>query len=505
MSITKFPLGQDSISALPENVAKPKYDRSTVKSGIVHIGPSGFFLGHLAVYADDLIASGHKEWGITAVSLKTSRVRDQLSPQDFLYTVHARDQNVQSTRVIGSIKNILVAPENPNQVLELMASPETKLVTLTVTQEGYHFSANGGLNFQSKDIVDSITNSAEPKAAVAFIVEALARRMDKGLDPFAVMSCDNVNSNGDKLRQTVLAYAGIRSKELRHWIEERVDFPNTMVDRIVPKYVDASTRYIEDTFGYVDRNPILTEPHRQLVVGHPDPKNLPPFDKVGATYVKDVEPYELAKIRLLNGGHMALGIMGRLHGYTYTDEALANPAMRKFMEGYMKEVTHTLKPVPGFDVDNYIEGLFTRLENPHMKDELQRLARNGVSKLGSRFLGPLKEAIAHDLPRDHMVDAVAGWVKYLQKADPQSFPIDDQAAYDMQLVALAKSLNGDVRSILSAEIWGSLSGDRTFAQELQEAYAAQAGEHNPGLNLKATYNGHNSGSCKETASRLDIS
>lgn len=420
-------LCSQNIGNINSGVAVPVYDRDAVKTGIVHIGPSAFFRGHLAVYIDDLLAQGETEWGICAVSLKSSGVRDALKDQDYLYSVVEQSTQSNSTRVIGSIKDILVAAENPQAVLDKMASPDIKLVSLTVTQGGYYYK-NGNLDFDDQDIKADLLRADEPTSTVGYIVKALEMRMDRGLPPFRVMSCDNLPGNGTILRNVVLAYASQRSPQLRDWIANNVDFPSTMVDRIVPKTTAAHIDNHNQQYNLADNWPIYTEKFRQFVIEKP--KNGPAFpqlDRVGALLTDDVASYELMKIRLLNGTHMALGITGRLAGYTYAHEAVADPKIRTYISGLMNDMEGTLPDMPGVSIPDYKTSIFERLDSPFMKDELARLARNGTDKVDSRFLQPLRDATSCKKECNNITFAVASWVEYLKHASTAFDILDEKA------------------------------------------------------------------------------
>lgn len=453
--MTVFILGQDNsiqpltgkqLSNLHADIAVPTYDRSKVKTGIVHIGPSAFFRGHLAVYIDDLLQQGETDWGICAVSLKSSGVRDALHGQDNLYTVVEQNSQGNTARVIGSINKVLVAKEGPQAVLDQMASPDTKLVTLTVTQSGYYYK-NGELDFDDDDIKADLIKADEPTSTVGYIVKALEMRMERGLPPFTVMSCDNLPGNGTILKNVVLAYAAKRSNALRNWINDHVEFPSTMVDRIVPKTSQEHIDTHRQVYSVNDAWPIYTEQFRQFVIEKP--KNgapLPDFARVGALQVDDVAPFELMKIRLLNGTHMALGMVGRMAGHTYAHEAIVDPKIRTYITGLMGEMTATLHPVPGVNLDQYKATVFDRLGSPFMKDELARLARNGVDKVDSRFLQPLRDAISRKSPSDYLTFAVASWAEYLKRASPL-FDIMDAKAISRDLPGEARQ-GGATASLL---------------------------------------------------------
>ena len=426
-------LSGNPLHTLDQNIQIPTYDRSQVKTGIVHIGPSAFFRGHLAVYVDDLLQKGETDWGICAVSLRTDDVRNALEGQNNLYTVVEQSTQGNKARVIGSVNKMLVARESPQAVLDQLASPDTKLVTLTVTQSGYYYK-NGNLDFDNADIKQELLNADEPTSTVGYLVKALEMRMQRGLAPFTVMSCDNLAGNGDILSKVVRAYAKERSEELHDWITKHVEFPCTMVDRIVPRINDEHKTSLMNDFGLQDNWPIFTEKFRQFVVEKPhNGAPLPALGEAGALVVDDVAPFELTKIRLLNGSHMALGMIGRLAGYNYAHEAINDPDIRTFIDGFMDEMIETLPPVPGVDLNQYRATVIDRLSSPFMKDELQRLARNGVEKVDSRFLQALRDHVAatpEGQPKKipaHLSFAVATWVHYLKISNTMDI-LDEKAS-----------------------------------------------------------------------------
>jgi mannitol-1-phosphate/altronate dehydrogenase len=479
------------------DILLPQYDLDKVETGIVHFGPSNFARAHLAVFADNLLAQGHMNCGIVAVSPKVNRALDRdesptitrqriLAAQDFLYSVFEKGEHSESLRVIGSIRDLIVGPDNVERVIDLMAAPSTHLVTMTVTQNGYYYSPDQGIDFNHPDVSASLKDS--PRITVDYIVRALEKRMQTGLDSFGVMSLDNIENNSDKLRSTVLAYAAIRSRTLRDWIANNTPFYNTMVDRIVPKLDQAVKDEIESRFSLRDQWPLMTElmPNPALIIEQRAglPSLRIPFHEAGAMYVEHVAPFELAKLRLLNGLHMALGVTGRLRGETDADKALKDPFLRDFAKNFMKEAAGTLKPIDGFCYESYAQELLARVENPHLRDALARLARNGTEKIKTRFLSPLHDAYAHDLPRDHIVEALASWVKYVSKANPdhnvtkdmpQGFYIEDLKAYETGLVPLSKSLNGDITPILASPIWEGLENNPVFVAEIGQAYKKISG------------------------------
>lgn len=467
-----------------EGVQVPRYDRDDVSTGIVHFGPSNFFRAHLAVYVDDLLNLGHRDLGICAVSLKRPEVRDAIEPQDHLYTVIEQDADTHNTRIIGSVKEMIFAQENKSLVVDRMADPNVKIVSMTITQAGYYYKpSNTGLDDDTLDVDDaevqySLEHYDDPTITVGYLVLALEKRMEQGLPPFTVVSCDNLTNNGTILAQTVDAYARRRNPELANWIKENVSFPNTMVDRIVPKTdIRKMHSFAAANHSYHDAWPVYTEPFRQFVIGDLDNPSLAPFADVGVVLTDNVRPYEDMKIRTLNGLHFALGTLGRLSGHKYVDKAIADEDLRDYAIRFMQEVSATLRPVPGINMAEYHEAILKRLENPHMGDELIRLARNGVDKVEGRTLDPLRDAMARGTPYQAILLSFCSWMTYLKRAgqDP-SFDISDPKAVEMKLVDTAGSMNGNPSILLANQdiqrMLGSLNNNDDFRREVVDMYSA---------------------------------
>ena len=472
-------LSNGSLASLGADIRVPAYDRSKVTTGIVHIGPSHFSRGHLLRYIDDVLETDPR-WGVTSISLKSPTARDTLAEQDYLYSLTERGADGESTRIIGSLQKVIVAQESPKDVLDALADPNVKLVTLTVTQQGYgHNPATGLLDFGRDDIKACLSSLDDPRTAVGYLVAALERRKELGAPPLTIMSCDNIPGNGTVLRNVVLAYAGQKSEELRDYIEDQITFPTTMVDRIVPSTTP------KDVFntaqkGFEDEWPIVTEGFRQWAIEDNFAGDMPDLKSVGAIVADDVSAFELMKIRMLNGAHMALGCVGKLAGYDYVHEAIADPAIRKFIDGFMREAAATLKPLHGVDYEDYKGELIKRLENPHMKDELVRLARNGTQKLTGRVLDTLKDDITLDKEYKHLAFEVAAYIHYLKGQDLNGVPFDiiDEQAIKKELQYLAQTRDDNPCLVMAASglFDASLLADKNFTVAVEQ-YVFAIKEH----------------------------
>lgn len=446
-------LNNASLAALPPKVIEPRYDRRVVTSNIVHFGVGGFHRSHEAVYLDDLMNAGSLDWGICGVGIRPqdAAMRDALVPQDCLYTVVSRSAEGDEARVIGSLSRYLLAPDNPQAVMDVLTASETRIVSLTITEGGY-----------TTDKGDA------PRSAFQYLAEALDLRQKYHLPPFTVLSCDNLQHNGDKARETVLAFAERQGPGVRDWIAANVAFPNCMVDRITPQTTDADRQMVRVEFGIDDAWPVVTEPFRQWIIEDKFCNGRPELERAGVQFTTDVQPYEMMKIRLLNASHSAMGYLGFLAGYSYIHEIMADGLFRDYIRRLMDdEITPLLLPVPGVDLAEYKAILLTRFANPMIKDQTTRISLDGSSKVPKFVLPSLHEALAAGRPTKLLTLAVAGWLRYLTGVDEQGnpYPIDDPFASRLQ--AKAQEGHADPRPLLSlTEVFSDLGQSASFVRQL---------------------------------------
>ncbi|MQQ99069.1 mannitol dehydrogenase family protein [Glaciimonas soli] len=422
-------------------VIVPKYDRYQLSPGIVHLGLGAFHRAHAAVYTDHAIAAGDQRWGIVGVSLRQADTRDALAPQDNLYTVVVRDGGGERLHVIGALIASLLAPENPHAVLAAMADPRCHVVSLTVTEKGYcHDPATRALRLNHPDIAHDLTHPDVPRSAIGFIVRALALRQKAGLPPFTVLSCDNLPSNGLTTRGLVLAFAAAIDPGLAHWIAEHGAFPNAMVDRIVPKTTEDDRASVAIRLGADDAWPVMTEPFSQWVIENRFVGPRPRWEDAGATIVAEVEPYENAKLRMLNGTHSSLAYLGSVIGYVTVDEAIADTRLANFIAAMMGDEIEPTLSRPGLAV--YRAQLLARYRNPALKHKLQQIAMDGSQKLPQRLLGTIRDRLLAGASCDRLCFAVAGWFRYLVGKDESglAYPISDPLAETLHAAATS-SLN----------------------------------------------------------------
>ncbi len=423
-------LNNQTLGQISADVAVPRYDRSAVRSGIVHLGVGGFHRAHEAMYVDSLLDSGTAtEWGITGVGLlpQDRQMHEVMHAQDCLYTLMVKkaDGSIEP-RVIGSIVDYLFAPDDAEAVLERMADPDTRIVSLTITEGGYHVNqATGSFDDDDPAIRADIKADQPPTTAFGFITEALARRRAAGVEPFAVMSCDNIQGNGTVAREMITAFALLRDEDLGRWIGSEVAFPDSMVDRITPVTTDADREHLASSYGIEDGWPVVCEPFAQWALEDHFPLGRPAFEKVGVQVVEDVGPYELMKLRLLNASHQAMGYLGYLSGYRYAHEVCSDPLFTGFLLAYMdREATPTLYPVPGVDLDEYKHKLIERFANPEIRDTLARLCAESSDRIPKWLVPVIKHQLDHDGEITRSALVVAAWARYAEGVDEAGAEID---------------------------------------------------------------------------------
>ena len=388
----------------------PAYDRSAVTEGIVHLGVGAFHRAHQAVYVDDCLGAGERDWGITGVSLRSPDTRDALEPQHGLYTIAVRSGEGDALRVIGSMKSLLVAPEDPEAVLARLADPHTRIVTLTVTEKAYMRAGDVGLDVGHADIAWDIANPDRPRTVFGFLAGALARRRAAGVPPFTVLCCDNLPANGETVRRLMLQFAVLAGGDLAVFIESEVAFPSTMVDRIVPSTTDADRERVSEALGVDDAWPVMTEPFMQWVVEENFPAGRPRWEKFGVTMVKDVAPFEDMKLRLLNGAHSGIAYLGLLLGHPTVADSFGDPRIRRFVERYWREVIQTLPKDAGLDTGAYTAALTERFSNPALRHRTAQIAMDGSQKLPQRIIASARLRLMDGQPITQLMLVAAAWI-----------------------------------------------------------------------------------------------
>jgi len=427
------------------------YDRNVVTPGIVHLGIGAFHRAHMAAYVDDLLGK-NPSWGIVGASLRRPDTREALAPQDFLYTLAVRDASGTKCRVIGSIIDVLDANAQRSQLIELMADPAIRIVSLTVTEKGYcHDPSTGELDDNHPDIVHDLAHRGAPISAPGIIVAALALRQQRGLVPFTVMSCDNLPSNGRTAGRIVRRLAEIwgGGAGLADYVKG-VSFPSTMIDRIVPATTDADREIVKQISGLDDAWPIMTEPFTQWVIEDDFPAGRPPFEQVGAQLVDDVEPFELMKLRMLNGSHSTMAYLGYLSGYQYVNEAIGDPAIHKLIHGLMSDEAMPTLPMDRVVLEAYRDQLLARFANPALKHRTWQIAMDGTQKLPQRLLGTIRDRLVKGQSIQRLALGVAAWMRYVTGIDEDGNPIDVKDPHATRLRQIADGAGRDAEKLAGA-------------------------------------------------------
>ncbi|HKH34555.1 MAG TPA: mannitol dehydrogenase family protein [Beijerinckiaceae bacterium] len=445
-------LSRSTLGHLPPNIGRPAYDIGAARIGIVHLGIGAFHRAHQAVYVDDRLAAGERGWAICGASLRSPDTSEALEPQDGLYTVAIRSGEGERLRAIGSVRRLVVALRDPQTLIGAMADPPVRIVSLTVTEKGYcHDPATGALREDHPDIVADLAKPRAPRSAPGFLVEALRRRCQAGVKPFTVLCCDNLPSNGRTVAGVVRRLAELRDPTLGRWIADEVAFPSTMVDRIVPATTDADRAAVSARLGVEDSWPVMTEPFTQWVIEDHFLNARPRLEEAGAEMVSDVAPYELMKLRLLNGSHSTLAYLGYLAGYETVSDTVANPAFARLIRDLMdQEVTPTLTVPPGADLAGYKSSLIARFANPALKHRTWQIAMDGSQKLPQRLLGTVRDRLKTGAPIERLALGIAGWMRYVLGVDEAGKPIDVRDPLSGRLWELARAAGPDAERLAPA-------------------------------------------------------
>ena len=434
-------LGPASIRQLPGSVRRPTYLPQAATIGVVHLGVGNFFRAHQAVYLDEAMEAGATGWGICGVSLRNPATRDALAPQDGYYTLVERDAAGDRARIVGALRELLVAHEDPSKVVARIAAPRTRWVTLTITEKGYgHVSGNERptLDVSHPDIAHDLIEPQAPRSAVGLLHAAIRLRHRRHLEPLTILSCDNLACNGNLLRALVLQFdQAIKAGEASR-IVEQMRFPNTMVDRIVPRTGPGQRDLAAGLLGIDDAWPVVTEPFRQWVIEDDFAGPRPPLEQSGVQIVKDVRPWEAMKLRLLNAAHSALAWLAVPAGIATVDAAVAQPALRRFIEDLWRiEVIPGLEPDLAGIAPTYCAGLLARFANPALAHQTAQIAMDGSQKLPLRVLPSIRAGLQSRLPIDRLALVVAAWIGYLEgfADDGAAFPPDDPLLERLQPLA----------------------------------------------------------------------
>ena len=420
MQSDTVPLSAATLAGVDRSVPVPGYDRAKLRHSIVHIGVGGFHRAHLATYVHELCQQGHRGWGIVGAGVLPSdrAIADVLEAQDHLYCLITRAAERTSVEIIGSIVDYVLAVPDPQPLIETIASPDTQIVSMTITEGGYPVDDSTGL-------YDPDSPMAGEGSTFGVLAAALDRRRRAGVGPLTVLSCDNVISNGSVARNSLLGEARERDPSLAEWMDTSISFPNSMVDRITPATSPADAEWLWTRCRIEDRWPVVTEPFRQWVVEDAFAGDRPPLEDLDVIVTSDVEPYELAKLRLLNAGHSSIAYLAALGGIEHVHNVMEDPSLRRYLRGLLEtEAKPVLPPVAGIQLDAYIDSLIERFSNPQIRDQVARLCLDGSSKFPKFLLPTIRAQLAAGGPIALSALALAGWCEYLSGSTLSGDPIE---------------------------------------------------------------------------------
>ncbi|MDU8927035.1 mannitol dehydrogenase family protein [Alisedimentitalea sp. MJ-SS2] len=456
-------------NALPPGTSIPR-------PGIVHLGLGAFFRAHIATYLADAMEASGGDWGVVGISLQSTATPDKLAPQDNMYNAVEAGPTGHRFRLMCNITEAIAARGNPAAVLERMADPSTKIVTLTVTEKGYcHEPATGRLRRDAPEIKHDLIHPDAPQTAIGYLVRALDLRRRAGHRPFTVLSCDNLPGNGHMTRALVLEFAEAMDETLAVWIEAEARFPNCMVDRIVPATTEADIDMVAAETGWLDLTPVIHEPFRQWVIEDDFVDDLrPAMEKTGAQMVRDVTPFEDMKLRCLNGTHSALAYLGYLSGYDTVNDTVADPVFETFcLRLWDTEIIPTLEPVPDMNMSAYSRQLLERYHNQSIRHATSQIAMDGSQKLPQRILGTIRDNLMRDHPCPGLFLVVAAWMKYASGVDEDGARINVSDPLAGRTAGLWQN-NPSARTRTNAflairDVFGARAEDRAFRVGLESA------------------------------------
>ncbi|HEX6444489.1 MAG TPA: mannitol dehydrogenase family protein [Streptosporangiales bacterium] len=472
MSVPRLSLR--SLARLPAG-ARPRVDPAARRVGIVHLGIGAFHRAHQAVYTEDA-----GDWGSCGVTQRSAAVARQLLPQDGLYAVLSKAPAGDDVRVVGSVREVLVGPDDPGAVVARIADPAIRVVTLTVTEKGYRRDpATGRLRRDDPEVAADLAGRT-PRTVVGQLVAGLDRRRRTDAGPLTVVCCDNLPANGPALRRLVTDY--VADDALAAWIGASVRFPATMVDRIVPATTDADRAEVTRLLGVADDGAVVAEPFSQWVIEDDFAADRPAWEKAGAILTADVAPYETVKLRMLNGAHSTLAYLGALAGHEHIADAVADPVLAEVAGRLMTDdVVPTLAPPAGLDLADYGATVLDRFANPALRHTCRQVAMDGTQKLPQRLLGTAVDRLAAGAEPSWVAFAVAAWMRYVSAGhseDGRPIAVDDPLA-DRLASALAGGTEPAAvvdRLVSLDEVFGELGGSAAFRDLLVGHLGRLAGD-----------------------------
>jgi mannitol 2-dehydrogenase len=470
-------LSNAALAHPPAGVAVPKYRRSDLRPGILHIGVGNFHRAHQAVYLDDLFNAGaDHDWALVGAGVREADVdmRLKLFGQDWLTTVVEQEAATSTVRVTGAMIDF-IPPFDVEANLSALAGPEIRIVSLTVTEGGYYISpATQRFDPTHPDIVYDASHAEAPKTAFGLIAAGLKRRRASGVAPFTVMSCDNIPGNGHVTENAVAGLAELSDPGLAQWIRANVAFPNSMVDRITPATTDRERGILSESYGVEDSSPVFCEEFRQWVVEDKFPAGRPALEKVGVTFTADVAPYELMKIRILNGGHAAIAYPAGLLDIHFVHEAMEDRQIATFLATLSKhEILPVVPPPPAVDLEAYRRKVAERFAKPKIGDTISRLCLDGSNRQPKFVLPTVRDRIAGGASVKGLALVSAMWCRYCHGESESGKVIPPNDPSWSRLQAAARSARDDPRAFLAMrDIFGELADEPAYVAAFSGALGA---------------------------------
>lgn len=457
-----------------DDIKLPLFQRDQLKSSIVHLGAGNFHRAHQAVYLDQCAElTGDLSWGICGVGImpQDAPTADGLQKQDCLYTVVELDSGRCAARIVGSMIDYIRGFESPATAIEKLAGEKTRIVSITATEGGYFLDQSERLNLSHESVKNDLRNPDRPRTIYGYLSEALATRMNRGLPPFTLLSCDNVLGNGRMLKRSLIDFCLVKDERLAAWIEANATFPNCMVDRITPATTDVERALVRERFAIDDAVPVVCEPFRQWIIEDEFCLGRPRLEEAGAQLVADAAPYERMKLRLLNGAHSALAYLGYLFGFQYVHEVVVAHDFEHYMQCYLNdEAGQVVGAVAGIDLNDYKRSVIERFSNTAIKDQLKRICMDGSVKLPKFIFPSVKEQLERNGSIAALSLCTAAWMRYLEGVDEHGAALDVIDPDAARLTQMAKATAGKRREFIAAsDLFGELAQAERFLAEVESA------------------------------------
>lgn len=461
------PLSNATLNDLPPTVAAPTYDRARLSPGMVHFGVGNFHRSHQAMYLDRLFCKGlDHDWALigAGVFAGEAKGRDILAAQNWLTTLVEQDATTRSARVLGSMVDYLPPADGP-AIIARMTKPDIRIVSLTITEGGYFLDSDGNFDLEAPAIRADAADPDQPQTVFGMILAALRHRRAQGIPPFTVMSCDNIPHNGVVARNAVVGLAGLSDPALGDWIATEVAFPNGMVDRITPATTDRERTLLEQDFGVIDGWPVFCEDFAQWVLEDHFPLGRPAFEQVGVQFVEDVAPFELMKLRILNGGHALIAYPAGLLDIEFAHEAMAHPLVQGFFRKVEEtEILPTVPPVPNTDTTAYLDLIDRRFANPRIGDTIRRLCLDGSNRQPKFIIPVIRDTLASAGRVEGLALESALWCRYCRGTTESGTDIPPNDPDWQQLTARATAAQSRPEAWLEMKpVYGDLAKEPRFA------------------------------------------